>query len=123
MLDPTAVTRLVEEQIRKSVDEQVVAVLTSAEWLEPLEQKILQYTQDRILTKFANSGTVPEIVEAVKNSVAELFATGQIPGIDQYVDQIQIDQAIDVAVQEKIVSSVDNLAQDPVWLEKIEHPS
>jgi limonene-1,2-epoxide hydrolase len=120
MLDTVAIERMVEEQIKTLVNDQVLAVLTSDEWLIPLEQKILKYTQDRILSKFANASTMPEIIEAVKTSVGDLFDQGLIPGIDQYVDQASITQSVDVAVQGLIEKSITHLGQDPVWLEKIE---
>jgi hypothetical protein len=120
MLDPKAVTKLVEDQIAKSVNDQVLEVFATDEWLRPIEAKIIDYTQQRILGKFANSSALPEIVEAVKTSVAELFASGQIPGVDQYIDDAKIKQTIDQAVQDNIVTAIKDLGRDPVWLEKIE---
>jgi len=120
MLDPNAITKLVEDQIASVVNDQVLETFATGEWLEPIEQKIIKYSQDRILGKFANSSAMPEIVSAVKSSVTELFNSGQIPGIDQYVEQSQIQQAIDLAVESLVASSIDLLGKDPVWLEKIE---
>lgn len=120
MLDTSELERLVKEQITSTVNDQVLTVLTSDDWLKPLEQKILKYTQDRILSKFANSSTMPEIVEAVKTSVNNLFSQGLIPGIDQYVDHNSIKQSVNLAVEQLIQSSINQLAQDPVWLEKVE---
>jgi hypothetical protein len=120
MLDPKVVTKLVEEQIARSVNDQVLEVFATDDWLKPIEAKIIDYTQQRILGKFANSSALPEIVEAVKTSVAELFAAGQIPGIDQYINDDTIKQTIDQAVQDNIVTAIKDLGRDPVWLEKIE---
>jgi uncharacterized protein YajQ (UPF0234 family) len=120
MLDPKAVTKLVEDQIARSVNDQVLEVFATDEWLRPIEAKIIDYTQQRILGKFANSSALPEIVEAVKTSVAELFASGQIPGVDQYIDEVTIKQTIDQAVQDNIVTAIKDLGRDPAWLEKIE---
>lgn len=120
MLDTSAIERLVEEQIKIAVNSQVLEVLTSDEWLVPLEQKIIKYTQDRILGKFANAGAVPEIVDAVKNSVSDLFTQGKIPGIDQYIDQDNITRSIDLAVEQLIEVSIGQLVSDPLWVEKIE---
>jgi hypothetical protein len=120
MLDPKAVTKLVEDQIARSVNDQVLEVFATDDWLKPIEAKIIDYTQQRILGKFANSSALPEIVEAVKTSVAELFASGQIPGVDQYIDDAKIKQTIDQAVQDNIVTAIKDLGRDPVWLEKIE---
>jgi hypothetical protein len=120
MLDPKAVTKLVEDQIARSVNDQVLEVFATDDWLKPIEAKIIDYTQQRILGKFANSSALPEIVEAVKTSVAELFASGQIPGVDQYIDDATIKQTIDQAVQDNIVTAIKDLGRDPAWLEKIE---
>jgi len=120
MLDPKAVTKLVEEQIARSVNDQVMEVFATDDWLKPIEAKIVDYTQQRILGKFANSSALPEIVEAIKTSVAELFATGQIPGVDQYIDSATIKQTIDQAVQDNILTAIQSLGRDPDWIEKIE---
>ena len=120
MLDPTTVTKMVEDQIARSVNDQVLEVFATDEWLKPIEAKIIDYTQQRILGKFSNSSALPEIVEAVKTSIAELFATGQIPGVDQYIDSSIIKQSIDQAVQDNIVTAIKDLGRDPAWIEKIE---
>lgn len=120
MLDPKAVTKLVEDQIARSVNDQVLEVFATDDWLKPIEAKIVDYTQQRILGKFSNSSALPEIVNAVKTSVAELFASGQIPGIDQYIDSATVQRTIDQAVQDNIVTAIKDLGRDPVWLEKIE---
>ena len=120
MLDTDAVNKLVSQQITAAVNAQVQAVMSSDDWLILLEDKILKYTQDRILAKFNNSSTMPEIVEAVKTSVTKLFADGHIPGIDQYVDNTVITQSIATAVDQTIQSALANLGQDPVWLAGVE---
>ena len=120
MLDTEAVNKLVAQQITTAVNAQVQAVMSSDVWLTLLEDKILKYTQDRILAKFNNSSTMPEIVEAVKTSVTKLFADGHIPGIDQYVDNTVITQSIATAVDQTIQSALTNLGQDPVWLAGVE---
>jgi hypothetical protein len=120
MIDTDAITRMVEQQIVKTVDDQVLAVLTSEEWLKPLEQKIIQFTQDRILTRFANSDTVPEIVVGIKDSVAQLFAQGQIPGIEQFIDASVVKATVDQAVEQTIKATVDKLSQDPQWQSHVE---
>jgi hypothetical protein len=120
MLDTVAITRIVQEQIKTSVDSQVLEVLTSDEWLIPLEQKIIKYTQDRILGKFANADAVPELVETIKTSVKDLFSQGKIPGIKQYIDEANVKQSIDLAVERLIETSIGDLVSDSKWLEKIE---
>lgn len=121
MLDTNAVQQLIEQQINKTVNEQVKEVLSAKNWMESLEDKIINYTKDRIVGKFANSSALPEIVEAVKSSVSELFASGQIPGIEQYVNDSQIQHSIDQAVEQLIQGAVEQLGRDQIWLARIEH--
>jgi hypothetical protein len=120
MIDTDAITRMVEEQVAKTVKEQVNTVLGADEWLESLEQKILEYTQARILNKFANATAMPEILEAVKDSVAKLFAQGSIPGIDQFVDSTQIKLSVDQAIENFLQTAIEQFAQDPVWQARVE---
>jgi hypothetical protein len=120
MLDTAIVTQMIEKQIATQVNEQVLAVFTSDQWLDPLEQKILKYTQDRILAKFASSDSMPEIITAVKNSVAEMFDHGMIPGIEQFVESDKIKHAVDQAVEQIIQSAVNQFGQDPVWQAQVE---
>jgi hypothetical protein len=120
MIDTDAITRMVQEQVTKTVKEQVNTVLGADEWLESLEQKILEYTQARILNKFANATAMPEILEAVKDSVSALFAEGYIPGVEQFVDPIVIKRTVDQAVEQFIQTAVEQFSQDPNWQGQVE---
>jgi len=120
MLDPKIVTKMVEDQIARSVDDQVMEVFATDEWLKPIEQKIVQYTQDRILGKFSNSSALPEIVGAVKASVQELFSSGKIPGIETFIDPTSVRLAVDQAVEKTVSNAIDQLSQDSIWLEKVQ---
>jgi hypothetical protein len=120
MIDTAVMTRMIEQQIADTVSNHVSGVLTSDDWAKPLEDKILKYTQDRILSKFANSTAMPEIIDAVKTSVGELFANGNIPGIAQFVDHDVIKTAVDQEVERITQCAVVELFQDPDWLERIE---
>ena len=120
MIDTDVITRMIEQQIAETVNDHVYGVLTSTEWSKPLEDKILKYTQYRILSKFANSTTMPEILEAVKTSVAELFAAGTVPGVAQFVNNDLIKTTVDQEVDRITRTAVAELFTDVVWLEKIE---
>lgn len=120
MLDPTAVTQLIEQQIAKSVDNQVIESLADKEWMKSIEDRLVKYAQDRILGKFTNSSALPELVEAVKTSVSDLFDQGKIPNIQTYVDPTVIKQTIDSAVQQTVDIYLTELASDPDWIEKIQ---
>lgn len=115
MIDSDAVRALIEKQVSDTVNTQVLAVLTSDDWIQPLEQKILSYTQDRILSKFANATAMPEIVQAVKDSVTMLFDQGHVPGIAEFVDAAVIKQATDVAVTQLVNKAIQDLSQTQAW--------
>jgi hypothetical protein len=121
MIDADVIKRMIEQQITETVSSHVSGVLTSDEWAQPIEQKIVKYTQDRILSKFANSAAMPEIIEAVKTSVGELFANGHIPGVSTFVDNDLIKVTVDKEVEKQTQLTVGKLFKDPVWLEKIEN--
>jgi hypothetical protein len=120
MIDADVIKRMIEQQITETVSSHVSGVLTSDEWAQPIEQKIVKYTQDRILSKFANSAAMPEIIEAVKTSVGELFANGHIPGVSTFVDNNLIKVTVDKEVEKQTQLTVVKLFKDPVWLERIE---
>lgn len=120
MLDTDAIERLVRSQIEQSVNQQVTAAVESSEWLESLERRILEFVQARVIAKFCNAQALPEIEQTVKSSVQELFRLGNVPGIDQYVDQKRIQQTMDTAIEQLVENSMRNLIADPDWLEKIE---
>ena len=120
MLDTNAIERMVREQIEQTVNQQVSSVMDVPGWVESLEQRILEYVQSRVIAKFSNAQALPEIEQTLKHSVQELFRLGQVPGIDQYVDPVQIRQAMDTAIEQVIASTMHNLTTDPHWLAKIE---
>jgi hypothetical protein len=120
MLDTNAIEHMVREQIEQTVTQQVSSAIEAPGWAESMEQRILEYVQSRVLAKFSNAQALPEIEQTVKHSVQELFRLGQIPGIDQYVDPDQIRQAMDIAIEQVIASTMHNLTTDQSWLAKIE---
>lgn len=120
MIDTDAVKELIEKQIATTVNSQVLAALTSDDWIQSLEQKILNYTQDRILNKFANATAMPEIVQAVKDSVIMLYDQGHIPGIKDFVDPIVIKKTTDQAVEQLVKSAVLDLSKTVAWQNQIQ---
>lgn len=120
MLDPKLITEMVEQKISTTIDEQVMEVFSTDEWLQPIEQKIVKYTQDHILRKFANAAAMPEIIDAVKKGVIELFVDGQIPDLDKFVNPETIRHSVDIAVRNAVQANVSTLARDPEWLVRVE---
>lgn len=120
MLDSAALQQLVEKQIQKEVTDKVTATLTQ-EWADRVEDNTVKFIQDRIVAKFANSAAMPELVAAVKSSVKELFASGHMPGLGQYVDYDYIKKSVDDSTQLLVQQAINELTIDPTWLEKIEN--
>lgn len=119
MLDNTALEKLIEQQAQKEIVDKIQQTLTE-DWFAAVEEHSIKFIQDRIIAKFSNSSAMPELLEAVKTSVRELFANGQLPGIDKYVDYESIKQTINNSTQDLIKDAVDELSVDPIWLGKIE---
>jgi hypothetical protein len=67
MLDNMSINNLIEQQIKTVVEERVQAILAQSEWIDSLEQRIIKYAQDRIVGRFANISTVPDLVDTVQN--------------------------------------------------------
>lgn len=120
MLDTDALKQLVESQIEQEVTTQVQSLVNDPAWKQQFEEKIVQHIQDRITGKFANSSALPEIIDAVKTSVRELFEHGHLPGIGGFVDPRLVKQNVDLAVEELVTTAINELTVDPVWLTKIE---
>jgi hypothetical protein len=119
MLDTAALQQLVEQQVKKEVADHVAQSLNET-WIKNVEDNAIQFIQDRIVAKFANSEAMPELIDAVKSSVKDLFHSGKIPGLSQYIDYDYITQSINHTTQDLVKQSVNELTLDPVWLEKIE---
>lgn len=119
MLDNAALQQLVEQQVKQEVSNRVQAALNE-QWLKTVEDNAIKFIQDRIVAKFANSSALPELLDAVKKSVKDLFTSGQMPGLGQYVDHDDIKKSVNDSTQELVVAAINNLTVDPAWIEKIE---
>lgn len=120
MLDPNAVAKLVEEEIRNSVRTQVNQAVSQEEWITDLENQIIEFVQARIVAKFSNIGTLPDLVKTVEGSVQKLFEDGFVPNIDHLVDNAILTQAVDSAVENLVESTINNLTLDSRWVDKIQ---
>jgi hypothetical protein len=119
MLDSNALQQLVEQQVKKEVADKIQQTM-SEEWLKTVEADAIKFIQDRVVAKFANSEAMPELIDAVKSSVKDLFHSGKIPGLAQYIDYGFITRSINDSTQDLIKQAISELTLDPVWLEKIE---
>jgi len=120
MLEDLSINALIEQQIKTVVEEKIQNILSQPEWIDSLEQRIIKYAQDRIVGRFANISTVPDLIDTVQTSVKKLFDQGHVPGLETYVDADKITQTIDNGIQDLVNTAIDNLVVDPVWQNKIE---
>ena len=120
MIDNMSLDSLIEQQIKLAVEQRVQAVIDQTDWIDQLENRIVQYVQDRIVARFANISTVPDLVATVERSVGQLFDQGRIPDVSQYVDSTKLNSAVDSGIQVLVDTTISNLVIDPAWIDKIE---
>jgi hypothetical protein len=120
MIDNMSLDNLIEQQIKLAVEQRVQAVIDQTDWIDQLENRIVTYVQDRIVARFANISTVPDLVATVERSVGQLFDQGRIPDVSQYVDSTKLNSAVDSGIQVLVDTTISNLVVDPAWLSKIE---
>lgn len=120
MIDSQALDTLIEQQVKLVVEQKIQSILEQTDWVEHLEQRIVSYAQDRIVSRFANISTVPDLIQTVQTSVSELFNQGRIPNLSTFVDQTTLNSAIDNGIQQLVTDAIDNLVVDPSWIKKVE---
>ena len=120
MIDNMSLDNLIEQQIKLAVEQRVQAVIDQTDWIDQLENRNVTYVQNRIVARFANISTVPDLVATVERSVGQLFDQGRIPDVSQYVDSTKLNSAVDSGIQVLVDTTISNLVVDPAWLSKIE---
>lgn len=120
MIDDISLGELIQQQIGATVKDKVNALVNDREWFERLEHEIIVAIQQRIVTRFSNVETVPDLVKTVEHSVEQLFLQGRIPGFDSFIDMSRIEHAINNSVKEMIQHSIDNLVVDSGWIARVE---
>ena len=113
-------SQLVEQQIQLAIKQKVNQLTDDPAWLKQLEQQTVDIIQQRIVGKFSNIETVPDLVNTVELSVEKLFANGRILDLSELVDEPTLKSAIDLAIQDLVKNTIDNLVVDPAWLGKVE---
>lgn len=120
MIDTASLDALILQQIKLAVDQRVDDLMSQQVWVDQLEQRIVKYAQDRIVSRFANISTIPDLIQTVQDSVSNLFAQGQIPDLASFVDQNTLTSTIDNGIQNLVNVAIDNLVIDPEWINKVE---
>ena len=119
MLKEDAIEQLVQKEVKLQVERQVAQAINDPEWVIELESKITKFVQDRIVARFSNISTVPDLVSTVGSSVEKMFADGFVPNIEHMVDNTILVQAVDQAIERLVNKTVDQLVFDPNWIQKI----
>lgn len=116
MLNTAELEQLVRDQISKSVNDEIIGLLDSSEWLNSVEESIIDYAQKRVVTKFSNADAMQQILSVVENSVKQLFESGSISSIKELVDEKTLNNFINKELQTQVISFVDQQFQDRTWL-------
>ena len=119
MLKEDAIEQLVQKEVKLQVERQVAQAINDPEWVIELENKITKFVQDRIVARFSNISTIPDLVNTVGSSVEKMFADGFVPNIEHMVDNTLLVQAVDQAIERLVNKTVDQLVFDPNWIQKI----
>ena len=119
MLKEDAIQKLVQKEIKAQVEAQVAQAINDPEWVIEIENRITQFVQDRIVARFSNISTVPDLVKTVGSSVEKMFEDGFVPNIEHIVDNTMLVQAVDQAVENLVTKTVNQLVFDPNWTQKI----
>jgi hypothetical protein len=120
MIDNKLIDELIIQQINPTVEKRIQAVLEQTDWLNGIEQQVIKYTQDRILAKFSNISSVPDLISTVEKSIVNLFEQGRITNLSSLINKDKIESTIDASIQLLVTSAIDNLVIDPDWIKKIE---
>ncbi len=119
MLKEDAVEKLVQKEVKRQVENQVAQAVSDTEWILDLETQITKFVQDRIVARFSNISTVPDLIATVESSVEKMFENGFVPNIEHMVDNTLLVQAVDQAIEKLVTKTVDQLVFDPNWIQKI----
>jgi hypothetical protein len=120
MIDSKYIEDLINDQISRTVEDRVDAILAQNKLFDEIEMRITEHVKGRITARFANLSSMPDLVATVKTSVKELMDQGSLPGLGDYVQEDVIRRSIDNSVQSLIKQVLDDLTVDQQWLEKIE---
>mgnify|MGYP000277120033 CR=1 FL=1 len=121
MLDPNALSQLVQQEIQTSVQQEVDAIVKQTDWIAELERQIITHVQDRITARFSNIATLPDLVGTVEKSVETLFERGFVPDISEFVKPKSVQKSVDIAVENFVTDTLNNLTVDPQWIDKIQN--
>ena len=99
----------------------LISIYNFDRWcLSCAKAQITKFVQDRIVARFSNISTVPDLIATVESSVEKMFEDGFVPNIEHMVDNTLLVQAVDQAIEKLVTKTVDQLVFDPNWIQKIQ---
>ncbi len=120
MINNADIAVMVQDEIKQAIDRYVQVVMADDQWQLAIEQQITDFVKDRITARFQNIETIPGVRDVIEKNLQQMFAQGQVPGLGEFVDHAHVRSVIDSGVQSLITTSLDQLIQDPDWIEKIQ---
>jgi len=121
MLNTAELEELVREQITRSVNENIVDLLDQTEWLNSVEQEIINYAQRRVVAKFSNSEAMEQILKTVESSVKVLFENGSISNLKDLVDPKDIQRVVNAELNSSIQQHVEMLFKSTEWIQEVKN--
>ena len=116
MLDQNALSELVQKEIKNEIEQ----VVKQTNWADQIEQQVVRHVQDRITAKFSNIESMPDLIATVEKSVEKLFADGFVPDVSSFVNTKKLQKSVDIATENLVKETLDNLTIDPEWIKKIQ---
>jgi len=119
MLNTAELEQLVRDQVAKSVNDEIIELLDSADWLNSVESSIIDYAQQRVVAKFSNDEAMAQILSTVETSVKNLFENGNIKSIKDLVSEEAIQTVINRELNTSIGTYVEKLFADNEWVSNV----
>ena len=119
MLNTAELEQLVRDQVAKSVNDEIIGLLDSADWLNSVETSIIDYAQQRVVAKFSNDEAMAQILSTVETSVKNLFEKGSIKSIKDLVSEEAIQTVINSELNSSIGTYVEKLSADSEWVSNV----
>ena len=119
MLNTAELEKLVRDQVATSVNNEIIGLLDSADWLKTVEESIIDYAQQRVVAKFSNDESMAQILATVENSVKTLFENGSITNIKDLVSEDDIQSVINSELNNAIGLYIEKLFDDKEWIANV----
>lgn len=116
MIDAKQLEQLVRDQVATAVNADIAGLLDDTNWLNAVEESIVEYAQQRVVAKFNNAESMQEILSTVQDSVKRLFENGQIDQIKDLVAPDELQRVINQELGNNIKQHVQTLFKDNDFL-------